>query len=412
MSTVPVFPSVKNLAYSSAYYGYYTEVLGSQTAGHQLARFTTPNTGVGMPTIPGGVWTLNTSIYSYSQAGSTSSSTSVPSVGQAIPANISVTIQINDGGAVSQLGNAETRTITGLSDFNTVFQMNVPSYSINNTSSAYLIITFNVVGPIVSNQVVQFWTQGDYVSDIVTTLSPAAGPTGPIGPSGSTGSTGPQGTPGTPGTPGAAGAAGINGTNAAITGSITLWSTAVPPSGWLLCDGTPYLTSTYAALYSVIGFTYGSTDTELRTLSTIRCDSSDNIARYGISPGNNTTIGTGTSFTVYGCSDTTWNGTFVCLNSANNTINCTRTTQSFTNGDNLPRSGTIVNASTASFLTPNTSMRGVRGIYPGSYQIGSVGGATGIILDATGGQATSAGSAGSPFLVKNEYIALPYIIKY
>ena len=43
------------------------------------------------------------------------------------------------------------------------------------------------------------------------------------------------------------------------TGSITAFATSVAPSGWLNCDGTAYATTTYPILYSVIGYTYGST---------------------------------------------------------------------------------------------------------------------------------------------------------
>ena len=42
------------------------------------------------------------------------------------------------------------------------------------------------------------------------------------------------------------------------TGSIMLWSTLSPPTGWLLCDGTAYSAITYPTLYAVIGTTYGT----------------------------------------------------------------------------------------------------------------------------------------------------------
>lgn len=41
-------------------------------------------------------------------------------------------------------------------------------------------------------------------------------------------------------------------------GSIMIWAGSSAPTGWLLCDGTAYSTTTYAALYAVIGTTYGS----------------------------------------------------------------------------------------------------------------------------------------------------------
>jgi microcystin-dependent protein len=45
--------------------------------------------------------------------------------------------------------------------------------------------------------------------------------------------------------------------NGAPVGSVMMWTTNVPPSGWLLCDGTSVLTSTYAALFGVIAYTFG-----------------------------------------------------------------------------------------------------------------------------------------------------------
>jgi microcystin-dependent protein len=43
------------------------------------------------------------------------------------------------------------------------------------------------------------------------------------------------------------------------TGGVIMWTSATLPSGWLLCDGTAYArTGTYAALYAVIGTTFGA----------------------------------------------------------------------------------------------------------------------------------------------------------
>ncbi|MGI5849663.1 MAG: phage tail protein [Christensenellales bacterium] len=43
-----------------------------------------------------------------------------------------------------------------------------------------------------------------------------------------------------------------------MTGEITLWSAAAAPGGWLICDGSAVSRSGYAALYAVIGTTYGT----------------------------------------------------------------------------------------------------------------------------------------------------------
>ena len=47
---------------------------------------------------------------------------------------------------------------------------------------------------------------------------------------------------------------GIEGVN---TGIVVPWGSASVPSGFLLCDGTSYSTTTYAALFAVIAYTYG-----------------------------------------------------------------------------------------------------------------------------------------------------------
>ncbi len=43
-----------------------------------------------------------------------------------------------------------------------------------------------------------------------------------------------------------------------MTGEIKIWSTDTAPEGWLLCDGDDVSQSTYAALYAVIGTTFGA----------------------------------------------------------------------------------------------------------------------------------------------------------
>lgn len=58
------------------------------------------------------------------------------------------------------------------------------------------------------------------------------GPTGPSGPSGPSGPTAP-------------------------TGAIVAWPTNTAPTGWLLCQGTSYSTTTYSDLFAVISYTYG-----------------------------------------------------------------------------------------------------------------------------------------------------------
>jgi microcystin-dependent protein len=48
--------------------------------------------------------------------------------------------------------------------------------------------------------------------------------------------------------------------NAVLTGVLLMWPTASAPSGYLLCDGTAVSRTTYAALYAVVGTTFGVGD--------------------------------------------------------------------------------------------------------------------------------------------------------
>jgi microcystin-dependent protein len=51
--------------------------------------------------------------------------------------------------------------------------------------------------------------------------------------------------------------ANLTGIEGIPTGTITPWSQATPPTGFLECDGAAVSQSTYAALFAVIGTTYG-----------------------------------------------------------------------------------------------------------------------------------------------------------
>ena len=48
--------------------------------------------------------------------------------------------------------------------------------------------------------------------------------------------------------------------NQVLTGSIQMWSTGTAPTGYLLCGGAAVSRTTYAALFAVIGTTFGSGD--------------------------------------------------------------------------------------------------------------------------------------------------------
>ena len=52
-------------------------------------------------------------------------------------------------------------------------------------------------------------------------------------------------------------ASGTTGGAPVPVGSLLMWPTATPPTGWLLCDGSLYTVAAYGALYGVLGVTYG-----------------------------------------------------------------------------------------------------------------------------------------------------------
>jgi microcystin-dependent protein len=65
-------------------------------------------------------------------------------------------------------------------------------------------------------------------------------------------------------------------------GSLIVYAGTSSPSGWLLCDGTSYSTTTYANLFNVIGYTYGGSGgnfniPDLRNLVIRGCSSTSTI---------------------------------------------------------------------------------------------------------------------------------------
>ena len=70
--------------------------------------------------------------------------------------------------------------------------------------------------------------------------------------------------------------------NGVPTGGLIMWSTASAPNGFLLCDGSAVSRTTYAALFAIIGTTFGAGD----TTTTFNVPNYTNRMPYG------TTIGT------------------------------------------------------------------------------------------------------------------------
>jgi microcystin-dependent protein len=85
---------------------------------------------------------------------------------------------------------------------------------------------------------------------------------------------------------------GVQGVN---TGLIIPWSSASLPSGFLECNGQSVSTSTYAALFAVIGYTYGGAGASflLPDLSDRCCISKSNTQAITTTGGANTVTPTG-----------------------------------------------------------------------------------------------------------------------
>lgn len=92
-----------------------------------------------------------------------------------------------------------------------------------------------------------------------TELRGPAGPQGETGETGETGPAGPQGEQGETGPAGATGATGATGpAGPQIIGSMLMWATNTPPTGWLICDGSAISRTTYSQLFTLIGTTFGA----------------------------------------------------------------------------------------------------------------------------------------------------------
>jgi microcystin-dependent protein len=91
--------------------------------------------------------------------------------------------------------------------------------------------------------------------------------------------------------------ANLTGIEGTATGTILPWSTITPPSGFLECDGTAVSRSTYAALFAVVGTTYGvgdgSTTFNVPNLSDNVAVGKSNNKALGTTGGANTVTPTG-----------------------------------------------------------------------------------------------------------------------
>jgi microcystin-dependent protein len=170
------------------------------------------------------------------------------------------------------------------------FDIVVDNTTLNNPATDYIFFNFYAyrTSPFITNQQVELWTEGDFLSKVITSIPTANGNTGPSGPTGLTGPTGPSGLTGPTGPSGLKGNTGATGSsgptaatgpsgatgptgatgNTGPSGVSTPAGTVVmyggnggsPPTGWLYCNGAAVSRTTYSALFAVIGTLYGVGD--------------------------------------------------------------------------------------------------------------------------------------------------------
>ena len=281
INSAPSNPNYPGAGYLG-YYSYIRPVAGS-TGPFYLGGFRTSPGDPGVSVIPAGSWNFSVEVYSFIRPYTTSS----PTIPVGLYANLSL---YTLGGLTGVAGSPVIQVNNPLAGDNTPydFKIQVPSaVTLNTPSTDYFVVDFFVQPAFgqgwtgfTGGSQIEFWTDGNSVSQVVTTLSPGQGPTGPTGPTGSQGPTGvtgsqgptgflgptgsqgpigplgpqgPQGTPGTPGTPG----------TIIPAGTVVMWYglAATVPAGWVICDGnngTPNMSGIATVMASGTGTTVGA----------------------------------------------------------------------------------------------------------------------------------------------------------
>jgi hypothetical protein len=199
----------------TGYRGYYSSInpVAGSTGPLLLGRFQTSPGDPGVSLIPAGSWNFSIEAFSFIIPDGPSS--------QIIPVGLYSTLSVFTSGGVTGVSTSSTILIDNqhvLDNSPYTFSIQVPgSVTLNTPASDYFLVDFFVVpgfnqgwtgftgaagGP--TGQI-QFWTDGNSVSQVVTTLSPGQGPTGPQGNTGSTGVSGPTGSTGPKGNTGSQG---------------------------------------------------------------------------------------------------------------------------------------------------------------------------------------------------------------
>jgi hypothetical protein len=262
------FPLSLNPNYTTApnqFYGYYSQINPAYggsgpypSAPVLLAEFKTASGALAPYTvIPKGNWRFSFNAYSFlatDPLGTGGDSFSVNTevyvvafIDQVIGSDIPIGNTINN-----------TTTISNLKDvsfYEATFNNN--AITIPTPATDRIVVQFYVAKITgTASTIIQFWSEGDSIYQVMTSFPPASGTTGPTGPQGPTGPIGPTGPAGTTGPTGPPGSNGTNG-DQFPAGSIIIYAGTSIPSGWLLCDGSSYSIASYPNLYAAITSTYG-----------------------------------------------------------------------------------------------------------------------------------------------------------
>ena len=175
----------QNTAYTGGYAGYFVQQSGTGS-NVSIAKFiSTPLT---QSVIPAGPWTFYNNIYSFT--GPTGPQPWANPTGSGTPGKVYAIAKYQDsitGGQLFRTGNANV----SLSDDTVVLNGNVLSPVTLNGTGSFSVEYYAEQNT--SGNVYEFWTQGNSVAFVNTSLGVANGAQGPTGAPGATGAQGPQG---------------------------------------------------------------------------------------------------------------------------------------------------------------------------------------------------------------------------